>query len=200
MRQALEFFKITSLTFAFTEAVENIEHAARADATESAITARLILGELEKVARDIDHGGRIVQHYQSARAHNCSNLTQRLKIDRGIRQSRWDAATGRTADLNSFKPTAWLHAAANFLDDLANGCAHGYLDEPAALNVFGQGENFCAFAGFGSVSRESLWAVTNEPRNHSECLDVVDDRRFSPKAVLDRKRGAQFRHAALAFD
>src|SRR5262249_10834948 len=53
--QAFQFGQVSWLAFSSAESFEDLEHAPRADAAKGAFAAGLFLGEIEKVAGNIDH-------------------------------------------------------------------------------------------------------------------------------------------------
>ena len=93
-----------------------------------------------------------------------------------------------------------LDAAADLLDDLADGDAHRHLDQAAAADLAGQGEDLGALARRGAERGEGLGAVAEDPRHAGERLDVVDEGGLAAEAALGRVRRPQPRHAALAFE
>ena len=80
------------------------------------------------------------------------------------------------------------HAAADVVDDLADGDAHGHFDQPAAADLAGQGEDLGALALFGAQRGERRGAVADDPRHQGVGFDVVDQRGLAPQAALGRER------------
>src|ERR1043166_1156442 len=60
--ESLEFGQIRFLALAGAQAIEDIQHPPGADAAKGAFPARLVLGELQKVTRDIYHACAVVEH------------------------------------------------------------------------------------------------------------------------------------------
>lgn len=91
--EPFEFWQVLLLALARAEPIQNVQHAAGTNSAEGAFAARLILGELQEVARDIDHAIRIIHHHQPARAHDRADFPERFVIHRRIGQARRDASS-----------------------------------------------------------------------------------------------------------
>ena len=101
--QLLQLFQVARLALAGADAVEDVEHPPGADAAERTLAARLVLGEAEEVAGDIDHAVAVVQHHQAAGAHDRADLGQGFVVDGRVGQFGGNAAAGRAADLHGLE-------------------------------------------------------------------------------------------------
>ena len=128
-RQLFELFQIPFAAVARADAIQDLQHPLRADAAERALAARLVLREAQEVAGDVDHAIGVVEHHQSAAAHDRADLDQRLVVHRCVGQRGGDAAAGRTTHLHRLELASRQHAAADVLDDLPQGDAHRDLDQ-----------------------------------------------------------------------
>ena len=116
----------------------DLEHALGADAAGDALAARLLLGEVEEEAREVDHAGLVVDHDQAAGADDGAGRGQALVVDRRVQQVRRDAAAGGAADLHRLELLAVLDAAADVEDQVAEAGAHGHLDQAAVDDLAGE--------------------------------------------------------------
>ena len=62
--------KICFFTLAGAQSLKDIEHSPRAYSAESAFTAGLVLGELQKIPGDINHTVRFIQSHHTAGTHH----------------------------------------------------------------------------------------------------------------------------------
>ena len=100
----------------------------------------------------------------------------------------------------ALKRAAAGDAAADVLDDAADGDAHRHLDQPAADRLAGQGEDLGPLALGRAVLGEGRRAVAEDPRQVGEGLDVVDQRGVAEQAALGRIGRAEAGDAAAALD
>ena len=114
--------------------------------------------------------------------------------------ARAAAAAGRAADLHGLELLAVGDAAADVEDDLADGRTHGHLDQARVHDVARQGEGLRAGALGRSDAAVPVGPAAQDERGVGEGLDVVEDGRLRPQAVLDGARRLDARHAALALD
>ncbi len=195
-----EFFEISGAALSLAESFEDPEEDFGADSAEGALAAGFGLSELEEVSGDIDHAIGVVEDDHSAGAHDCAGLGEGFEIDGEVGQFGGDASAGGSADLDGLEFSAVGDASADFFDDLSDGDAHGDFDESAACDFSGKGEDFGAFAFFGSDGGEGLGAVADDPRDHGVGFDVVDAGRFSPESALCGERWSDSGHAAFSLD
>ena len=187
-----------ALRLARAKFVKYIQHPLGADAAEGAFAARLVLGELEKIARDVHHARRIIQHDHPARTHDGAGLAQRFVIHRRVHQASRHAAARRPANLHRLDPPALRRAAADFFDNVAQRGSHRHFDQPAAADFSGQGKDLGPLA-FGRAERgEFLRPVPDDPGRQRQRFYVVNQRRFSPQARLGREGRPQPGYTAPA--
>ncbi len=198
--QRRERLQVVGPAVALAEPVEDLQHPLGADAAERALAARLGLREAQEEARDVHHAVAIVEHDQAAGAHDGARRRQRVVVHRRVGQARRDAAAGRPADLHGLERPAVLDAAADLLDDLADGDPHRHFDQAAVVDLAGEREHLRALAGSGAERGERVGAVAEDPRHAGERLDVVDEGRLSAEAAFGGIGRAQRRHAAPAFE
>ena len=110
-----------------------------------------------------------------------------------------DAAAGRAAGLHGLdRPLG--RAAADLLDDLAEGRPHRHLDEPGVADLAGQGEDLGPLALLGADRGEPIAAPPDDRRDVGERFDVVDQCRAAPETLGRRIGRARPGHAAQALD
>ena len=93
-----------------------------------------------------------------------------------------DAAAQGAAGLHGLELFAVGNAAADVKDDLADGDAHGHLDQPGVVHLAGQRKDRRARASRRSDAGEPVRAVDEDLRNVRVRLDVVEVGRFVPQA------------------
>ena len=153
----------------------------RADAAERALAARLVLGEVQEVARDVDHAVAVVEHDQAAGAHDRAGRPRAPRSRPACRPARAgtqppDGPPTCTA-LNG-RPVR--DAAADLLDDLADRDAHRHLDQAAARRSCRPARRpWCPCERRRAQRGEGLGAVADDPRHAGQRLDVVDERRLA---------------------
>src|ERR1044071_5044079 len=200
LTKPFQFLEVLRLALSGTESIKNIKHAARADSAKGAFAAGLVLCELEEIPGDVHHACGIVQHDQATRPHDRTDLAKGFVIHWGIGKTRRNATTPRTTDLDRLELASRSNATADFFHNLPNGCSHRNFNQAAPLDISCQGKNFCSFAFHGPVGSKCFCTMAQNPGNHGQRLDIIDNRRFSPKTLFDRERWAQTGHAPLAFD
>jgi len=84
--EMLQLLQIVAFALAGAEPLQDVQHAAGADAAGGALAAGLVLRELQEIAGDIDHAVVFVQHDQTAAAHDRANPGQRVIVDRRVCQ------------------------------------------------------------------------------------------------------------------
>src|ERR1035437_6673189 len=98
------------------------------------------------------------------------------------------------------QPPAVDDAAADVVDDLAQGRAHRDLDEAGVDDPSGQGEDLGALALPDADVRVPLRTVAQDRWHVGVRLDVVDQRGAVPQARYRRVRRPGPRRAAAALD
>ena len=198
--EGAELVEVRRPAFAQADLVEDFIHPGCSDPAERALAARLVTQERQEIPGHIDHAVVLVEHDEPARSHDRARRRQRLEIDRRAGERRRDAATGRTPDLHGLEFFSVRHAAADVLDDFADRDPHRHLDEPRAVDLAGQREHFRALAFLRAERGECLGAMADDPRDHRERLDVVDQCRPLPQPAIGRIRRLHARDPALALD
>ena len=122
----------------------------------NAFAAGLVHAELHEIFDDVDHARGFVNDDHSARSHDRSQLAQAFIADRGVQVFGRDAAARGTAGLNGLEGVAVGNAAADIKDDLAQGHAHGHLDQAGMLDFAGEGKDLGAFAFFRAQSWQTI--------------------------------------------
>ena len=116
--QLFEFVQVRALRLARAKLVQNIQHPLGADAAEGAFAARLVLRELEEIARDIHHAGGVIQHHHPARTHDRADVAQRFVIHRRVRQAAGTQPPDGPPICTALIRRPSADAAADFFDDL----------------------------------------------------------------------------------
>ena len=127
-------------------------------------------------------------------------LAQRFVIDSAGPGIRWEAAAHRAAGLDGFEALVVLDAAADVVDDLAQGDAQRHFDQTGMLHIAGEGEGLGAFALFGAHAGEPFRAAQDDLRDVGIGFNVVVVGRLAPQTGDGREGRAGTRFAALAFD
>ena len=92
------------------------------------------------------------------------------------------------------------NAAANFLDDFADGDAHWDFDQAGAGDFAGQSEYLCPLAFRRTIRRERRRTLSNDPGHKRKGLDVVHQGGPVPQAAVGGEGRSDPRDAAAAFD
>ena len=198
--QVFERLQVARPALARDDAIQNVQHAPRADPAIRALAARLVLRERKEISRDVHHAVGFVQHDEAARAHHGADAGQGLVIDGRVGERRGDASSGRAAHLDGLEPFALGDAAADLLDDPSERDAHRHLDEAAPHHLARQREDLRALAVLRADGRERPRPVPHNPRDQDERLGVVDEGGLAPEAGRAGIRRAEARRAATAFD
>ena len=114
---------------------------AGADPAEGAFAARLLLGEIQKIARDVDHAAVFVHHHHSAGAHHRAGPGQGVEIHRRIEKIGGQAASRRPADLHRLELFFIGNAAADIENQFPQGHPHGNLHQSRMGHVAHYGKN-----------------------------------------------------------
>ena len=137
------------------------------DTAGRALTAGLVDGELEEELREIDHAGVLVHDDKSAGAHHGADGDQVIVVDRSIDEGSGDTSAGRSAGLSRLELLAVRDAAADVLDDFAEGGAHRDLDETGVGDLAAESEDLRALGLLGSHRGEPLGALQDDLRRRS---------------------------------
>ncbi|OQC09320.1 MAG: hypothetical protein BWX75_01171 [Candidatus Cloacimonetes bacterium ADurb.Bin088] len=197
--QFLQAGNVFQFSLSFRDAGENLQHPERADAAEGAFAAGFALGEIQEIARHIDHAGAFVHHNHSSGTHDRPGGVDAVVIHNSIKQFSGDATPGGASHLDSLERLIRLHAAAHFVDDVPERDTHGNLDQPAAGDLARQGEDLGAGRLLRPHRAEGFGAVQDNPGDIGPGLHIVDVGGFTPQAGFSRERGADGWHAALPF-
>ena len=111
-----------------------------------------------------------------------------------------DAAAHRAAGLHGFEFLVVQDAAADVVNDLAQGDAQRDFDQAGAFDLAGDGEGLGALALFGAHRGEPCAALVNDLGDVGVGLDVVDVGRATPQAGDGREGRARARQPAFSFD
>ena len=149
---------------------------------------------------DVDGAVILVHDDGAAGAHHGATGNEGVIVDRGVEVLFGQAAAGRTAGLDGFELLATGDAAADFIDELAEGRSHRDLNEADVVDLAAEGEDLRAFGAFGADGIEGGSAFADDERNLREGFDVVDAGRLAPKTFDGREGRTGTRHAALTLD
>ncbi len=122
-------------SLSFADPGQNLEHLPDALAAWGAFAARFGGKEIEKILRDIDHAGVFIHHDHAARAHDGADFGQLVEVDFRIQILRGNAASRRTARLDRLELLAIGNAAAQLVDDVSQGDAHGDFHEAGMIHL-----------------------------------------------------------------
>jgi hypothetical protein len=74
--EIFQFIEIRLPPPARTKPFQQIQHSAGANPTEGTLAAGLLLGELKKVARDVDHAGCVIENHQPTGPHDRTHIAK----------------------------------------------------------------------------------------------------------------------------
>jgi len=110
------------------------------------------------------------------------------------------ASARGAADLDRLELLVPDDAAADLVDDLPDGDAHGNFDKPGVLNFSREGEHLCALGFFGSHGGEAFRTLTHDSRHVRPGLHVVDVRGLAPEAFYGGEGRPGTGHSPLPLD
>src|SRR5579864_8252094 len=87
------------------DTVQNPKAFVQTYATRDALAAGFRVGELDKVAGNVDHAVVFVHHDHAPGTHDGAELCEVLVVDRRVEHVVRDASAGRAARLNRFDLT-----------------------------------------------------------------------------------------------
>ena len=198
--ELLEHFDVALLALALGDALQNLQHALRADAAGEALAAALVDDEVHEVARGVDHAGVLVHDDEAAGAHDRAERLQGFVVDVGVEVLLCETAAGRAAGLYGLEALAVRDAAADLEDDVAQHRPHRHLDDAGVDDVAREGEDLGALGFFGADGGVPVRALVDDRRDARERFDVVDDGRLFKEAGLEREGRLLPRLAAPALD
>ena len=179
--------------------LEEFAEAFVTDAAGAALTAAFFAGELEIELGDGRHARGFVHDDHTAGAHHGACSDEAVVVDLGVEVLGSEAAAGGTAGLHGFELAAVLDAAADLVDDLTQGDAHGDLDQTHVVDLAGQSEHLGSGRLLGTDGAEPVGAFGDDDGDVGEGLDVVDVGGLVHIAAHSGERGLQGGLAALAF-
>ena len=111
-----------------------------------------------------------------------------------------DAAAGRTAGLSRFELLAVGDTAADLFDDLAQGGAHGDLDQTGVVDLAAESKDLGALGLLGAHAGKPVRTLEDDLRNVGVGFDVVQDGRLGEQALHGRERRTGTGLAAVTLD
>ena len=159
LRQVFQPLDIAVLALAFANAVEDFQHAARADAAGGALAAAFIHGEIQEEAGDVHHTVVLVHDDHAAGAHHGAGRDQVVIVHGGVEHVRGQAAARGAAGLHGLERLAAGNAAADFVNDLAQRGAHRHFHKAGVVDFAAQGEHLRALGALGAHGGEPFGAV-----------------------------------------
>ena len=104
---------VALFSLSFADIGQNLEHLPDAFTARSALAARFIRQEIEKVFGDIDHAGVFIHHDHAAGTHDGADFGQFVKVDSYIQELFRNTSSRRTAGLHCLELFASRDAAAD---------------------------------------------------------------------------------------
>ena len=197
--QVAQVLQVLHGAFALGDAGEDFQEALVADAAGGAFPAGFLHDELQVEFGDRHHAVVLVHDNHAAGTHHGAGCQQVVKVNGGVEVLFGQAAAGRSAGLHGFEFLAVLDAAADFVDDLAEGGAHGHFNQADVVDFAGKGEHFRALGLLRADGSEPIRPFDEDGRHVGKGLDVIDVGRFAQVAGLGREGGLGGRLAALPF-
>src|SRR5450830_346106 len=197
-RELLQQLDVSLTSISLSDALQSFQHALGAQPTGHALAARLVLRELQEVARQVDHAVGVVDHHEATGADAGARGAELLVVDLHVEHLVGQAAARRPAELHGLERASGQHAAADVEDDVAQRGAHRHLDQAAVGDLAGEREDLCTTRFADAHGGESLGAVRHDPVDIGERLDVVDVGGSAPEPRDRGERRTGARHAALA--
>ena len=198
--QVLQGLDVALLALACHDAVEDLQHALGAHTTCGTFAAGFLLDEVQVEAGGVHHAGVLVHDDQAAGAHDGAQSCQGFVVQGGVDVFSGDAAAGGAAGLGGLELIAVGDAAADGVDDLGQGGAHGDFHQAGVDDVAGQSEDLGAGALLGAELAEPVCAVEHDGGNGGQGLHVVDDGGLAEEAALEGEGGLLSGLAALTLN
>src|SRR5208337_1954903 len=129
---------------------QKLVHLGRPGAAGNALAAGFGHAELHEVARHVHHAGAVVHDDHAAGAHDRAEFPERFIVHGEFEELLRDAAAGRPAGLHGFEFVAFGDATTDLINDLAEGRAHGHLDQTNVAHLAGEREDLGALALLGA--------------------------------------------------
>ena len=200
LAEVVEQREVRVAVLAGADPVDHLDAADRADAAGRALAARLLGAELHGEAGHAGHVDGVVEDHDAAVADHRADRGERLVVDGDVEAAHRQVGAERTADLHGPHRTTRGRAAAEPLDQLAQGDAERGLDDAAPRDVAGQLEDARAPGAPDAVLGVGLRAVGQDPRHRGQGEHVVDDGGPAEQALEGGDRRLGPHHAALALE
>ena len=200
MGELFELVQILERRLAGDNLFEYLLHSSRADTAGGALSAGLVNGKVKEELGYIDHAVAVVHDDKSARTHHAADGGEVVVVYLGVHEARGDASAGGSAGLSRLELSAVGDAAADVLDNFAQGRAHGDLNEAGVLDVAAECKDLGALGALSAHGGEALRAVQDYLRDVCKCLNVVLGSGLSEKTLFRRERRSRTGLAAVALD
>ena len=115
-----------------------------------ALAAGFVNREFQEELGDVHHTGGLVHDDQTAGAHHGADSDEVVVINRNVEMLGRNAAAGGAARLGRLELLSVGYAAADLLNDLAQGGAHGDLDQAGVIDLAAEGERPGALGFLGA--------------------------------------------------
>ena len=137
--------------------------------------------KINKIPCNINHAGIFIQNNHSAGTHHGAGLGQFIKPHLQIQLLFGNTSSGRTSCLHCLKFFTSWNAAADFIDNIMQGHAHGYLNKTGIINFPNKGKNLCPLACFCADFIKPVSAIINYKRYIRPCFNIIQNRRLLPQ-------------------
>src|SRR6185437_11841742 len=181
-------------------ALHQLDRLLGADAARRALTAALVLEELEQIQSDGLHVILVGQNDNRVRPDKAAVFLQSSEIERDVGHRRRQNAAGWTAREISLEGVTVLHAAAELVDQLAHGDAGGSQLHARILHAARYRETAEALALVTALRGRPFRALLDEVADPVHRLDVLLERRAAEQADLRDVRRTMAGQTALALD
>ncbi len=172
--QLLDGVQVLQGAVAIGDLGEQVVEPLGADAAGRALAAALVHAELQEELGDVHHAVVLVHDDEAAGAHHGADGGEGLVVDGGVDETGGDAAAGGAAGLGGLELLAVRAAAADVLDDGAQGGAHGGLHQAGVGDLAAQGKDLGALALLGADGGVLVRAVVEDPGDIGVGLHVVE--------------------------
>ncbi len=193
--QFVQFGQVLFPALPFGDARERAQRLVQAHPARRTFAAGFGPGELDEIARDVDHAVVVVHHHHAARTHDRADFAERFIINGRVKHVAGDATARRAAGLHRLDGVADIAAASGVINEFAEGGAKRHLHQAGVPHFSDQGENLGPGARIAARLGEPCRPLGDDGSDVEPSFDVVDGGRMAPQALFGRVGRARSRAA-----